>query len=163
MLGEAIKVSALLVELLTELEKLLLLALADGVVLAGLLTALESITSDSEGVSTAYPGKLRDSASLKICRPRGAWKEVVVNVPLAAHLGGRAGVSLAHCASSGCEGGPDGTESRGLRESGAKHLGGMVRKITVVAGLCEHSPVSSGGVEEASKQDGWDDVMLGLA
>jgi hypothetical protein len=44
MVGELLEVQLLLIELLAELQKLLLLALADGVVLLGTLTALESIS-----------------------------------------------------------------------------------------------------------------------
>lgn len=44
MLGETVKVLLLLLELLLELNELLLLTLADSVVLASLLTSLESIT-----------------------------------------------------------------------------------------------------------------------
>jgi hypothetical protein len=43
-LGQTLEVLLLLLELLLELEKLLLLTLADGVVLAGLLAALEGVT-----------------------------------------------------------------------------------------------------------------------
>jgi hypothetical protein len=43
-IGELLKVGLLLVELLPQLQKPLLLALADGVVLGGLLTLRESIT-----------------------------------------------------------------------------------------------------------------------
>lgn len=44
MLGKTVKVLLLLSELLLELQELLLLALTDGVVLRGTLSALESIT-----------------------------------------------------------------------------------------------------------------------
>lgn len=44
MLGEALEVLLLLLELLLELNELLLLALADGVVLVGLLSSLEGVT-----------------------------------------------------------------------------------------------------------------------
>lgn len=44
MLGQAVEVLLLLSELLLELQELLLLALADSVVLVGLLSSLESIT-----------------------------------------------------------------------------------------------------------------------
>lgn len=50
-LGEAIEVLTLLVELLAERKKLLLLALADGVILVGLLAALEGITTRDERLS----------------------------------------------------------------------------------------------------------------
>lgn len=43
-LGEALEVLLLLLELLLELNELLLLALADGVVLVGLLSSLEGVT-----------------------------------------------------------------------------------------------------------------------
>lgn len=43
-LGQTLEVLLLLLELLLELEKLLLLTLADGVVFAGLLAALEGVT-----------------------------------------------------------------------------------------------------------------------
>jgi hypothetical protein len=46
-LGETIKVLLLLLELLLELNELLLLTLADSVVLASLLTSLESITRNA--------------------------------------------------------------------------------------------------------------------
>lgn len=45
MLGKAIEVLLLLGELLPELQELFLLALADGVLLGGPLTALESVTA----------------------------------------------------------------------------------------------------------------------
>lgn len=45
MLGETVEVLLLLGKLLLEIEELLLLALADGIVLAGLFAALESIAS----------------------------------------------------------------------------------------------------------------------
>lgn len=45
MLGETAEVGLLLGELLLELQELLLLALADSVILAGALAALESITT----------------------------------------------------------------------------------------------------------------------
>ena len=44
MLGQAVEVLLLLFEFLPELHELLLLALADGKVLLGPLTALESVT-----------------------------------------------------------------------------------------------------------------------
>lgn len=44
-LGETVEVLALLIELLPEREELLLLAQADGVVLVGLLAALEGVTT----------------------------------------------------------------------------------------------------------------------
>lgn len=47
MLGETVKVLLLLLELLLELNELLLLTLADSVVLASLLTSLESITGNA--------------------------------------------------------------------------------------------------------------------
>lgn len=46
-LGETVKVLLLLLELLLELNELLLLTLADSVILAGLLTSLESITKET--------------------------------------------------------------------------------------------------------------------
>ena len=46
--GELLEMHLLLIELLAELQKLLLLALADGVVLLGTLTALESISIFAE-------------------------------------------------------------------------------------------------------------------
>lgn len=45
-LGETVKVLLLLLELLLELVELLLLALADSVILAGLLPSLEGITRE---------------------------------------------------------------------------------------------------------------------
>lgn len=48
MVGELLEMHLLLIELLAELQKLLLLALADGVVLLGTLTALESISIFAE-------------------------------------------------------------------------------------------------------------------
>ena len=47
MLGETVKVLLLLLELLLELNELLLFTLADSVVLASLLTSLESITRNA--------------------------------------------------------------------------------------------------------------------
>lgn len=49
MLGEALEVLLLLLELLLELNELLLLALADGVVLVGLLPSLEGVTAGGGG------------------------------------------------------------------------------------------------------------------
>lgn len=49
MLGETVEVILLLGELLLELEKLLLLTLADSVILIGLLSSLESITECRAG------------------------------------------------------------------------------------------------------------------
>lgn len=48
-LGETVKVLLLLLELLLELDELLLLALADSVILAGLLPSLEGITGTTSG------------------------------------------------------------------------------------------------------------------
>lgn len=58
MVGQLLEVNLLLGELLLELNELLLLTLADGVVLLGLLTALESITVQGKVfVSTLISGK----------------------------------------------------------------------------------------------------------
>lgn len=53
MLREAVKVLLLLGELLLELKELLLLALTDGVVLGGLLAALESVTRSQSILANA--------------------------------------------------------------------------------------------------------------
>lgn len=45
-LGETVKVLLLLLELLLQLDQLLLLALADSIILAGLLPSLEGITRE---------------------------------------------------------------------------------------------------------------------
>jgi hypothetical protein len=49
-LGKAIEVLLLLGELLPQLDELFLFALADGVLLRGPLTALESVTAESQAV-----------------------------------------------------------------------------------------------------------------
>lgn len=51
MLGEALEVRLLLLELLLELLELLLLALANGVILVGTLSALESVAVRRSTVS----------------------------------------------------------------------------------------------------------------
>lgn len=45
-LGETIKVTLLLTELLLELEELFLLTLADGVILVGLFSSLEGVAGE---------------------------------------------------------------------------------------------------------------------
>lgn len=59
MIGELLEVRLLLVELLPELHELFLLALADGVVLGALLTALEGIAVEDQFVSPIHRGQGR--------------------------------------------------------------------------------------------------------
>lgn len=58
MLGELVQVGLLLLELLLQLQELLLLALADGVVLGGLLAAGEGITTAVPLVFSLYVHRL---------------------------------------------------------------------------------------------------------
>lgn len=71
MLGQTLEVLLLLANALPELEELLLLTLADGVVLAGLLSSLESITIDGEEarVSIAQGGQIDSRVVLTLGHP----------------------------------------------------------------------------------------------
>lgn len=62
-LGETVKVLLLLLELLLELNELLLLTLADSVILAGLLTSLESITRASSRAGSSSSTLSHDAGS----------------------------------------------------------------------------------------------------
>jgi hypothetical protein len=75
-LGEALEVLLLLLELLLELHKLLLLTLADGVVLAGTLSALESVAIGL--VSMLFRGEweqLFGNCKFQLTQHRQSWGE----------------------------------------------------------------------------------------
>lgn len=122
MIRELLEVSLLLVDLLAELEELLLLALADGIVLSGLLTAPEGITvkhrkrwvgfvSQSGRLIQIYGGKGQE-----VSRRRQ-------NLPLATSLGGSAGIASSHDA-SGCREGAGGhSRADSLDDGCAEHFG----------------------------------------
>lgn len=70
MLGELVQVGLLLLELLLQLQELLLLALADGVVLGSLLAAGEGVTS-MLAFSVSVPD-LSPGSAYEVPVPRGA-------------------------------------------------------------------------------------------
>ena len=121
---ELVQVVLLVGQPLLQFQKLLLLALTDGVILAGLLTALEGIAVHQRSVLASRTSPVR------------------ADLPLATGLGRRAGVSLSHHAGGRRERSAEGTESGRLSEGRAKHgcgLGGELgRRATLEdVGRCD--------------------------
>lgn len=115
-LGEAVEVALLLDELLLELNELLLLALADGVILVGLLPSLEGVAERM--ISTVREQSIAGVWQLAIASLWGG--EKLDDLPCAASLGRRAGSTLGHDAGGGGEA-AEGTGHSGLAERCSKH------------------------------------------
>lgn len=110
-LGEALEVLLLLLELLLELNELLLLALADGVVLVGLLSSLEGVTVEQRLGSI-------DVLLMRIdANPSAAGGR---NLPRTAGLGRSTGSTLGHDAGGGREA-SNGPEGGRLAEGCSEH------------------------------------------